>query len=255
VPPPIPAGTTPGFWGLNPETVHLVVLRLNPLNRSRVAYSIRVPRHSTCVSAVLDRPSAKSSWAPLNSHIRRLDSVNTVTPMYTCTCRCPRCQPPRLVTRPPGPSVQASRPSFTAPGPSARHVPTWPSPCRRPPPPSSTPAHHKPRDMLHNPTHAMVSSQTQPKTRVTLTITHHKSEPQGHISIIPVFADKRFDFPHNTWRVVCLQGLNWLSSEIWFSCHTHFPLAKIRCPWNEMNWPLLHSSVFSLHWWGEAPLF
>jgi hypothetical protein len=54
----------------------------------------------------------------------------------------------------------------------------------RPPPPSSTPAHRKPRDMLHNPTHVMVSSQTQPKTRITLTITCHKYEPQGHISTL-----------------------------------------------------------------------
>ena len=42
--------------------------------------------------------------------------------MSSCTCRCPKCQPPWLVTRPLGPSVQASRPSFTAPSPSARHV-------------------------------------------------------------------------------------------------------------------------------------
>jgi hypothetical protein len=123
----------------------------------RVAYSIRVPRHSTRVTAIFDQPSVKSSWAPLDSHIHCLDSVNTVTPMYTCACRCPRYQPPRLVTRHPGLSVQASYPSFTAPGLSAQHVPTWPSPRRRPPPPSSTPIHHKPRDMSHNPTHAMVS--------------------------------------------------------------------------------------------------
>ena len=42
--------------------------------------------------------------------------------MSSCTCRCPKCQPPRLVTRPLGPSVQTLRPSFTAPGLSARHV-------------------------------------------------------------------------------------------------------------------------------------
>ena len=42
----------------------------------------------------------------------------------TCSCarRCPKCQPLRLATRRSGPSVQASRPPFTAPGPSARHV-------------------------------------------------------------------------------------------------------------------------------------
>ena len=74
--------------------------------------------------------------------------------------------------------------TFTAPNPSAQHVPTWPLPRRRPLPPSSTLTHHKLRDMLQNPTHAMVSSQTQPKTRITLIITHHKSEPQGHVSTL-----------------------------------------------------------------------
>jgi hypothetical protein len=62
--------------------------------------------------------------APLDLHVLRIDSVNMVTPMYTCTCRCPRCEPPRLVTRPPGPSVQASHPSFNTPSPSARHIST-----------------------------------------------------------------------------------------------------------------------------------
>ena len=42
--------------------------------------------------------------------------------MSFCTYRCPKCQLPRLVTWPLGPSVQASRPSFTAPGLSARHL-------------------------------------------------------------------------------------------------------------------------------------
>jgi hypothetical protein len=77
-------------------------------------------------------------WAPINLHILRLDSINMVTPMYTCACRCPRCQPPWLVTWPPSLSVQASRPPFTTLGPSARHISTWPSPRRRPPPPTST---------------------------------------------------------------------------------------------------------------------
>jgi hypothetical protein len=90
----------------------------------RVAYSIRVLRHSTRVTAILDRSAAKSSRAPLDSHARCLDSVNTVTPMYTCACRYPRCQPPRLVTRPSGLSVQASRLPFTTPGPSTQHVST-----------------------------------------------------------------------------------------------------------------------------------
>jgi hypothetical protein len=49
------------------------------------------------------------------------DAIVFIT-MYTCTRRCPKCQPPRLVTRPLGPSVQASRLPFTTPSPSARHV-------------------------------------------------------------------------------------------------------------------------------------
>jgi hypothetical protein len=76
-------------WGPNPWNPPLMVLRLKLPNRPRVAYSIRVPRHSTCVTAVLDRPATKSSWASLDSHVCCLDSVNTVTLMYTCTCRCP----------------------------------------------------------------------------------------------------------------------------------------------------------------------
>jgi hypothetical protein len=152
-----PRNLCPGFEAQTRKPVHPMVLRTKPSNRSWVAYSIRVPRNSTRVTAVLDWPSAKSSWAPLDSNVRRLDSVNTVTSMYTCACRCLRCQPPQLVTRPPSPLVQASRLFFTALGPSARHVSTWPSPRGRPPSPSSTPAHHKPRDMSHNPTHAMVS--------------------------------------------------------------------------------------------------
>jgi hypothetical protein len=118
-------------------------------------------------------------WAPLNLHVLRLDSVNTVTSMYTCAYRCPRCQPLRPITRPPGLSVQVSCSSFTAPGPSARHVFTWLSPRRRPPPPSSTLPHHKPRDMSHNPTHTMVRSQTQHRSWIILTITHHNSNHKG----------------------------------------------------------------------------
>jgi hypothetical protein len=95
--------------------------------------------HSTCMSAVLTR-STRS------------------LPCTLALVDVPRCQPPWLVTRPTSPLIQPSRLSFIAPGPLARHVPTCPSFHRRPPPPSSTPAHHKPRDMLHNLIHAMVSS-------------------------------------------------------------------------------------------------
>jgi hypothetical protein len=40
-----------------------IVLRLNPPNSPRVAYSIRVPRNSTHVTTILDRPTTKSSRA------------------------------------------------------------------------------------------------------------------------------------------------------------------------------------------------
>jgi hypothetical protein len=56
-----------------------------PTKPPQVAYSIHVPHHSTRVTAILNRPAAKSFRAPLD---RRLHSVNMVTPMYTCVCRC-----------------------------------------------------------------------------------------------------------------------------------------------------------------------
>jgi hypothetical protein len=138
-----------------------MVLRPKPSNRPWVAYSIRIPRRSTCVTAVLYWPTAKSSWAPLDSHVRRLDSVNTVTPMYTCACRCPQMSATaasHLASWSLGLSLTSVLHRSWSIG-TAR-LP-WPSPRRRPPPPSSTPAHHKPRDMSHNPTHAMIRSHTQ----------------------------------------------------------------------------------------------
>ena len=100
-----------------------------PTKPSRVAYSIRALRHSTRITAVLYRLATMSSEPLLDLHVHRLDSVNMVTPPCTLALvNVPRCQPPWLVLRRSSPSVQASRPSFTAPGPSARHVPTCPSP-------------------------------------------------------------------------------------------------------------------------------
>jgi hypothetical protein len=142
-------GTSARVLRHKPVNPPLMVLRPKPPNplASSVLYT-RPPLLDTCHRH--PRPASRQVlWAPLDLHVLRLDSVNTVTLMYTCACRCPRCQPPWPVTRPPSPSVQASRPSFTALGPSARHISTWPSPRRRPPPPSSTPVQHKPRDMLH----------------------------------------------------------------------------------------------------------
>jgi hypothetical protein len=136
---------------LRPKPVNLpsMVLRPKPPNplASSVLYTCPPPLEMCHHHPRL--AGRQVLWAPLNLYVLRLDSVNTVTPMYTCACRCPRSQPPRLVTRPPCPSVQASRPPFTTLGPSARHVSTWPSPHRQPPPPSSTPTQHKPRDMSH----------------------------------------------------------------------------------------------------------
>jgi hypothetical protein len=148
-----------------------------------VAYSIRVPttrrvsppsstvrlpslqsHHSTCTSMVLTR----STRSLLHVHLRLSMSPNARHRSWSPGLLVPRSKP-------------HVRPS---PLPVHRHVPTWPSPRRRPPPPSFTPAHHKPRDMLHNPTHVMVNSQTQPKMQITLTITYHKSEPQGYISTL-----------------------------------------------------------------------
>jgi hypothetical protein len=175
---------SPGFWGPNLETIHPMVLRPRPPNHPQVVLHMLPSQHDMC--HLCPRPLGHQVFqSSLDLHVCHLDSVNMVTPPCTLALvGVPRCQTLRLVTQPPSLSVQASRPSFTAPRPSARHVPTWPSPHRRPLPSSSNPAHHKPRDMLHNLTHIMVSSQTQPKTWISLTITHHKFEPQGHISIL-----------------------------------------------------------------------
>jgi hypothetical protein len=137
------------------------VLRLKPVNPPPMVSRPKPP--NPLASSVLhtrpppldmchrrSRPAGHQVlWASLDLHVLYLDLVNTVTPKYTWACWCPRCQPPRLVTRPPGPSVQASCPPFTAPSLSARHVPTWPSLCYWPPPSSFTPAQHKPKDMSH----------------------------------------------------------------------------------------------------------
>jgi hypothetical protein len=74
---------------------------------------------------------------------------------------------------------KSTRSPSSARAPSARHVSTWPSPRHRPPHLSFTPAHHKPRDRSHKPTHAMVRSQTQLRSWITLTITHHKTNYKG----------------------------------------------------------------------------
>lgn len=99
---PIPAGILPR------------VLRPKPGNRPSIF------RSSTRVTAVLDRLAPSLPEPPLDLHGRRLNSVNTVKLCNLALVDVPKRQSPRLVARPPGPSVQAQHPSFTAPGPSAR---------------------------------------------------------------------------------------------------------------------------------------
>ena len=94
------------------------------------------------------------------------------------------------------------------------------SPRRRPPPPSSTPAYHKPRDMLHNLNHAMISSQTQPKMRITLTITYHKFEPLGHV-----------------WTL-CYVGTSW-----------KLDMHQLVDTWCPIHWQAPASSRCKLHVW------
>jgi len=99
---PIPAGILPR------------VLRPKPGNRPSIF------RSSTRVTAVLDRLAPSLPEPPLDLHGRRLNSVNTVKLCNLALVDVPKRQSPRLVARPPGPSVQAQHPSFTAPGPSAQ---------------------------------------------------------------------------------------------------------------------------------------
>ena len=96
----------------------------------------------------------------------------------------PRCQPP-TVNHPTSPVPPSKPPTFVLH--RSQSIVTDPLDLhlrRRPPSPSSTPAHHKPKGMLHNPTHAMVISTTQPKTRITLTITHHNQTTTAHINLV-----------------------------------------------------------------------
>ena len=132
---------------------------------------------------VIDRPITKSSCPRLDLVNHRLDLVNTAYIVSTYTLACRRRQVLAIHTICPstlGPSVQASTSVLHC----SQSIGTNPQDLhlhRRSPPPSSTPAHHKPKDMLHNPTHASVSFQTQAKTLRSLTITHHTRTSWAHI--------------------------------------------------------------------------
>jgi hypothetical protein len=131
--PPRPRDLRPGFEAQTCETRHPMVLRPKPPNRPPMVLRPKPPNRPassaprtrpppTRVTAVLDRPDAKSPEPParLARPSSRLGQHGHST--SSCARRCTKCQPPRLTARRSGPSAQASRPPFTAPGPSARHV-------------------------------------------------------------------------------------------------------------------------------------
>jgi hypothetical protein len=142
-----------------------IVLRLNPPNRPRVAYSIRVPRNSMRVTTVLDRLATKSSrasarraclpsWLGQHGHsLVQMSATMAGHPPYQFL------DPSLTSVLHRSRSIDMARPyfPFISPSTTASELHTCAS---------------KSRDMLHNLTHAMVSSQTQSKTRITLTITH-----------------------------------------------------------------------------------
>ena len=76
--------------------------RVSPLSSPNRSPSLPEPR-STRSTAVLTRSTRSLTYTLALVDVSRF-------------------QPPWLTTRPPSPSIQASRPSFTALGPSARHV-------------------------------------------------------------------------------------------------------------------------------------
>ena len=100
----------PGFEAQTRQNPPSMVLRPKPPNRS------------THVTTDFDRPSSQVVRAPRSTCAPGILSQSTRSLPCSCARRCPKCQPLRLATRRSGPSVQASRPPFTAPGPSARHI-------------------------------------------------------------------------------------------------------------------------------------
>jgi hypothetical protein len=141
-----------------------------------------LPPSMTPSSSSLTRPTGLRQVP--RRHRLHLDLTDIVfITMYTCTRRCSKCQPPRLVTRPLGPSVQASHPPFTTPGPSAWHVLL---------------NLHLAADYRLRAPHLHTTSQetcthsfrhgrlvtTQPTSWITLTITHHKTNTQGYLSTL-----------------------------------------------------------------------
>jgi hypothetical protein len=121
--------------------------------------------------------------------------VNTVTPMSSHACRCPKCQPARLATRPPGPLVQASRPSFT---PQVHRYGTSSLTFTSPSATISvlhTCTTQAKRHVAHKAFAKVGLITTQPTSWITLTITHHKTNTQGYLSTLCSHLVLRVLFP------------------------------------------------------------
>lgn len=171
VPPSILIKTVTGFWGRKPENHSSMVLRLQPPNLPKKRIYYATSTISTCVTVILLTPRSLSPSAPLlglgqpmswlgqtvySSHVLLLIDI-------------PKCQPPALSLL--AILVSRSKPHVC---PSQHntslldfHYVHRLSLC-------STPTHQHNQEKFCICTHVMVNLQTQPKSRLFSTITHHK---------------------------------------------------------------------------------
>jgi hypothetical protein len=159
---PFLLGTSARVLRLKPVNPPLMVLRPKPSNRSASSVlHTRPPPFDVC-------------------HLH----VNTVTSISSYTCRCPKCQPPRQAIWPPGPSVQASRLSFTPPV----HQHNTSSLTFTSPSATASMLHtcttQAKRHVAHKAFAKVGLVTTQPTSWITLTITHHKTNTQGYLSTL-----------------------------------------------------------------------
>jgi hypothetical protein len=154
-------------------------------NRHRRVLRPKLSKTSSWVVLRLNHEIAASSaphaCSPLPGHVSHQSSTKSVT-RYALprprTSSCPRCQPPWLVTRLFRSLGQVlalvlHHSQSIGTNPHDLHLHRWP------PYMCSTPAHHKPRDMVRQHiTHTLVSPPTTPKY-YPFTTTHHQHEPQG----------------------------------------------------------------------------
>jgi hypothetical protein len=158
-----------------------MVLRTKPPNPSCQRVSDLSPSMTPSPSS-LTRPTGLRQV--LRRHRLHLDLADAVIiTMYTCTRRCPKCRPPRLVTRP---LVPRSKPHVC---PSPRPVRRYDTSSLTFTSPSTT------ASVLHTRTprakrHAHIAFAmaglvtTQPTSWITLTITHHKINAQRYLSTL-----------------------------------------------------------------------